>query len=177
MHNESDTNNKYAYTTVHTTFTPRTEPSSEPNQKMEGKLAREREREREGGEIQETKRATARDERATYRYTTMYTSSLVALPDSADNQRTKTDGGARPRPYPGASARDDERPGDPTVSQDPSEAVVVQILYTGVMGHFVRGRRWWWCIRMVRRARASRRGHSVVEYVGVKVQHSGGRVG
>ena len=30
---------------------------------------------------------------------------------------------------------------------------------------------------MVRRARASRRGHSVVEYVGVKVQHSGGRVG
>ena len=39
---------------------------------------------------------------------------------------------ARAFPYPKEEARDDERPDDPTtVSQDPKEAVVVQILYMG----------------------------------------------
>lgn len=43
---------------------------------------------------------------------------------------------ARAFPYPKEEARDDERPDDPTtVSQDPKEAVVVQIVYTGI-----------WCI-------------------------------
>ena len=130
MHNESDTNNKYAYTTVHTTFTPRTEPCSEPNEKMEGKLAREREGERRDPGDQTSDRERRASEIPIHDNVHIL---LVALPDSADNQRTKTDGGARPRPYPGASARDDERPGDPTVSQDPSEAVVVQIIYTGLL--------------------------------------------
>ena len=78
---------------------------------------------------------TTRDERAKYQYTTIYTSSARLMQDKDDGMMAATVR-ARAFPYPKEEARDDERPDDPTtVSQDPKEAVVVQIVYTGI-----------WCI-------------------------------